>query len=128
MQWAILRAMTINEVTTSLLVISLLGLVGCHRGQSTDELVDDLRLQSSRHRIKAARLLESHHGDGSQVIPALIQCLDDSDKKVRRSAAIGLGNYGSQAASAIPALEARQRDPDVRVREAATVALSRIRH
>jgi HEAT repeat protein len=72
------------------------------------------------------RTLPDRKGDAAQVVPALIEALNDKEPDVRRSAAIGLGNYGEQAKEAIPALEKVLNDPDARVREAAGKALARI--
>lgn len=100
---------------------------GCgKREKSTPELIADLTSTEHKDRIGAVRLLPGHKGDAAQVVPALIEALKDKEVHVRRSAAIGLGNFGDGAKEAIPALQAALKDPDPRIRTAAGVALSRI--
>jgi HEAT repeat protein len=110
-------------------VVLLLGLLacgGCSKQKSTPELIGDLKSSEERDRIIAARLLQNRKGEAGQVVPALIEALQDKDGDVRRSAAIGLGYFGEKAKDAIPALQETQRDRDARVRESAGIALSRI--
>jgi HEAT repeat protein len=106
-------------------MLCLLACGGCGK-KSTDELIADLKSTNDKDRIIAVRLLPDRKGDASQVVPALIEALQDKDGDIRWSAAIGLGYFGEQAKDAIPSLKEAQRDRDARVREAAGVALSRI--
>ena len=99
---------------------------GCSKQKSTDELLLDLKSQQDREKVSAVRLLPGRTGDAARIIPALIESLKDKDGDVRRSAALGLGNFGEAAKDAIPGLQALQKDHDVRVRESAGLALSRI--
>jgi HEAT repeat protein len=111
--------------TRFVLLLCLLAFSGCGK-KSTDELIGDLKSPQEKDRVIAVRTLPGRTGDAAQVVPALIEALKDKEGDVRRSAALGLGNFGEQAKDAIPALQAAQRDPDARVRNAATTALSRI--
>jgi HEAT repeat protein len=109
----------------ALLTLCLL-CMGCGNKKSTDELIADLKSSDEGERLKAVRLLPQRQGDAAQVVPALIEALKDHHSDIRRSAAIGLGNFGEHARAAIPALQATLNDRDARVREAAGVALGRI--
>jgi HEAT repeats len=106
--------------------ILILLFAGCNRGKSTDSLIGDLSSKDDGDRIKAVRFLQHRKIDAATVVPALIESLKDSDGDVRRSAAIGLGNFGAEAKSAIEALEELKRDKDRRIHDAASVAISRI--
>ena len=117
---------TLHASRFTLLALILLAIVGCSKEKSTAELIDDLKSPQDREKITAVRLLPGHSGDAAKVVPALIEALKDKDGDVRRSAAIGLGNFGEEAKDAIPALQAVQHDHDARVRESASVALTRI--
>ncbi|HUY93187.1 MAG TPA: HEAT repeat domain-containing protein [Pirellulales bacterium] len=100
---------------------------GCgKREKSTPELIVDLKSTQEKDRIIAVRLLPGRKADAAQVVPVMIEALEDRTNDVRWSAAIGLGYFGDGAKEAIPALQAALTDRDVRVREAAGVALSRI--
>jgi hypothetical protein len=101
-------------------------IAGCSKQKSTEELLNDLKSREDRDKINAVRLLPGHSGDAATVVPALIKSLKDKDGDVRRSAALGLGNFGPAAREAVPALQALQKDHDARVRESAALALSRI--
>jgi HEAT repeat protein len=114
------------RLTSFFLLLCLLASVGCSKEKSTAELLEDLKSPQDREKITAVRLLPRHSGDAAKVIPALIEALKDKDGDVRRSSAIGLGNFGEEAKDAIPALQVAQHDHDARVRESAGVALSRI--
>jgi HEAT repeat protein len=114
------------RVLTGIVLVLCAAAGGCAGRKSTDDLVQDLKSSQERDRIIAVRLLPQRKADAAQVIPALIEALKDKAEDVRRSAAIGLGNYGDQARDAIPALQAAQQDRDARVREAARAALARI--
>jgi HEAT repeat protein len=107
-------------------LVLLLCLLACGCGESTDQLIGDLKSPREADRIKAVRLLPQRKGDAAKVVPALTEALKDEDGDVRWSAAIGLGYFGEKATDAVPALQAAQGDRDARVREAAGVALSRI--
>ncbi len=109
------------------LLLCLPACAGCGNKKSTDQLIADLKSGGARERIIAVRLLPERKGDAAEVVPALIEALNDKrDDDVRWSAAIGLGYFGEEARDAIPALQAAQHDHDARVREGAGVALSRI--
>jgi HEAT repeats len=117
---------TLHASRPSLYALILLACVGCSKEKSTAELIVDLKSPQDREKISAVRLLPGHTGDAAKVIPALIEALKDKDGDVRRSSAIGLGNFGEEAKDAIPALQLAQHDHDARVRESAGVALTRI--
>jgi HEAT repeat protein len=108
------------------LVLCLLACGGCGKKKATAELIEDLKSGQERDRLIAVRTLPERKGEAAQVVPALIEALQDKGNDIRLSAAIGLGYFGEQARDAIPALQAAQSDRDRRVREAAGVALSRI--
>ena len=109
------------------LLVGLLACVGCSKQKTTDELLVDLKSHTERERISAVRLLSNRKGDEARIVPALVAALKDKDGDVRRSAALGLGTFGTQAREAIPALkDTAQSDRDARVRESAGTALSRI--
>jgi HEAT repeat protein len=121
------RFFAVRKRTRLVLCFGLLTCGGCGPNQkSTAELLGDLKGLEERDRLIAVRLLPQHKGDAVQVVPALIDALEDKAVDIRLSAAIGLGYFGKQARDAIPALQAAQRDRDARVREAAGKALSRI--
>jgi len=61
------------------------------------------------------------------VLPRLIEALDDPDPQLRWRAAAALGRLGHDATKAIPLLEARQADPDSAVRYQAEKALQAIK-
>jgi HEAT repeat protein len=109
-----------------ILLLCLLACGGCARKKSTAELIADLKSGQERDRLIAVRLLPERKGDAAEVVPALIEALQDKEKDIRLSAAIGLGYFGERARDAIPALQAAQSDRDARIREAAGIALSRI--
>jgi HEAT repeat protein len=112
--------------TLVLLLLCLLPCPGCGQKKSTEQLLEDLHATEEDERIGTLRLLAQRKGEGTRIVPVLIEALKDKASAVRRSAALGLGSFGEQARDAIPALHAAQRDPDARVREAAGIALSRI--
>jgi HEAT repeat protein len=116
-------------VRLQICAVILLGLsacAGCSKGQSTDELIEDLSSADAGDRINAVRLLQHRQGDAAKVVPALIEVLKEEPINIRLSAAIALGYYGADAEEAIPALEKLKDDTDARLREAARVAISRI--
>jgi vesicle coat complex subunit len=99
---------------------------GCGKEKATSDLVADLKSPEEKERLVAVRLLPGRTEDAAEAVPALIGALKDRHAEVRRSAALGLGNFGLAAKEAIPALETARNDRDARVREAARIALSRI--
>lgn len=109
-----------------ILMLCLMACVGCGRGKSTDQLIQDLDSSQEKDRIVAVRLLQGRDKDAAKVVPALTKALKSSETDVRISAAIGLGYFGEEAKVAIPALQETEKDRDRRVREAASVALFRI--
>jgi len=109
------------------LLFCLLTIAGCGKSQkSTDELIADLKSHQEKDRIIAVRLLPERKADAAKIVPAMIECLKDTQEDVRLSAAIGLGSFGEEARPAIRELQAAQKDADARVRRAAGNALSRI--
>ena len=117
-----------NKRSCCILLLLLSTMIGCGKKEkSTGQLILDLKSANEGERITAVRTLPQRKGDAAQVVPALVEALNDNDGDVRMSAAIGLGSFGEQAKDAIPALQAAQQNGrDVRVREAAGRALSRI--
>ncbi len=105
------------------LLLCLLVCGGCGKQKSTNQLIADLKSSEERDRIMAVRLLPQREGEATQVVPALIGALKDTQGDVRWSAAIGLGYFGEQAKDAIPALQEAQKDRDPRVRGAASRGL-----
>jgi HEAT repeat protein len=61
-----------------------------------------------------------------EVIPDLIECLQDHEHTVRWEAAVALGQMGPDAAEAVPALTRLLDDPVYYVRAAAAEALKKI--
>jgi HEAT repeat protein len=59
-------------------------------------------------------------------VPALIECLRDSQPRIRTSAAIALGFVGPKAEAAVPALTGLLSDSDLEVRQAAALGLGDI--
>jgi HEAT repeat protein len=108
------------------LLLCLAGTGGCSRQKSTDGLLSDLKGTQQRDRLVAVRMLAHHKVDAAQVVPALIEALNDKAVDIRLSAAIGLGELGESAKEAVPALQKALADHDRRVREAASHSLSRI--
>jgi HEAT repeat protein len=106
------------------LLLIMLFAVGCSR--STTALIADLKSSDSTARVKAVRTLPEKRGDAAQIIPALIEALDDEEDEVRKGAAYGLGTFGAEARSAVPALKRHLKDPDAGVCKAAGVALNYI--
>jgi HEAT repeat protein len=122
-----LEELTMRARIGFVLTLCLLGCWGCGKKEkATNELIVDLKSRQERDRIIAVRTLPNRKSEAVQVVPALIEALNDKEDDVRWSAAIGLGNFGDMARDAIPALQVAQRDRDARVREGASVALSRI--
>jgi hypothetical protein len=109
-----------------ILLPTLLACAGCGKKKSTSELIGNLKSSDDRDRLIAVRLLADHKDDAAEVVPALIEALQDNEADIRLSAALGLGSFGESARDAVPALQAAQRDHDARVRRAAGTALSRI--
>jgi HEAT repeat protein len=105
------------------LFVLLLLLSGCGKG-STAYWLEQLHSPNAALRLKAVRILPERKADAAQVIPALIEALQDEDEDVRRGAAFGLGAFGEEATAAVPALQACLRDPHATVRKAAGTALS----
>jgi HEAT repeat protein len=60
------------------------------------------------------------------VVVALVTALEDSDARVRSSAAYALGSMGGEAKEAVPALLTALGGSDAKVREVVANALSRI--
>jgi hypothetical protein len=66
------------------------------------------------------------HREPDVAVPALIQCLQNSNFYVRENAAAALGRFGGEAKSAVPALTKALEDSDSSVRRHAAAALKRI--
>jgi len=108
-------------------LLCVLASYGCGKGEkSTPELISDMQSPQEKDRLIAVRLLPGHKVDAAQIVPVMIEALKDKKTDVRRSAAIGLGDFGDSAKEAIPALQATLKDHNALVREAAGHALSRI--
>lgn len=107
-------------------MVTVIAICGCKRSKSTDELLGRVESPIEYDRISAVRDLQHRTQDADKVVPILIKSLEDRDPHIRRSAAIGLGYFGSNAKSAIQALEKLKDDKDSRIREAAEVAIARI--
>src|SRR6266849_9091732 len=112
------RSLAMGVRMRFVLLLCLLVCGGCGKQKSTNQLIADLKSSEERDRIMAVRLLPQREGEATQVVPALIGALKDTQGDVRWSAAIGLGYFGEQAKDAIPALQEAQKDRDPRVRGA----------
>jgi HEAT repeat protein len=116
----------VRRNTNWILILVPIACLGCGGNKSTAELVQDAKSANEMNKIKAVRQLGDQQRDAEQTVPVLIESLKDKSVNVRRSAALGLGEFGDRAKDAVPALQAAQSDQDARVREAAGIALSRI--
>jgi HEAT repeat protein len=99
---------------------------GCGRGQSTADLLEQLRAEEPARRLHAIRALGERGGEAAVVAPALALALRDEDAFVRRDAALALGRIGPEARPTAPALVAALKDRKAKVRLAAARALGRI--
>jgi HEAT repeat protein len=108
-----------------LLVLLLLLAGGCSRG-STAHWIEQLKSPESLRRLEAIHTLQERKSEAAEIVPALIEALQDEDTHVRRDAVRALGSFGEEAKNAIPALQTALRDRDTSVRRAAGIALSRI--
>jgi HEAT repeat protein len=108
-----------------LLLVGLLACGGCGKG-STAHWIAQLKATEAITRIQAIHTLQERKDESAEVIPALIEALQDENTYVRRDAARALGSFGEEARSAVPALQAALRDREPSVRQAAAKALSRI--
>ncbi len=106
-------------------VVILVTAAGCG-GDSTSQLIAKSKARDAGTRLRAVRALPQHREDAAEIVPALIEALQDEEPEVRRSAAFGLGTFGEQAKDAVPALQAALNDPASEVRKAAGVALGYI--
>lgn len=104
-----------------------------HRwGYKADELITALRHPNPDVRAGAARQLGTLHelpdgrNNASAVVAALIGGLHDEDAGVRSSAALSLGEWGTEATGAIPALIGLLAEEDDDVRSSAGIALEDI--
>ncbi|MEI6423585.1 MAG: HEAT repeat domain-containing protein, partial [Lentisphaerota bacterium] len=84
----------------------------------------DLKSGNNAVRIRAAEALGNIGATTSEVIPALINALEDKD--VRDAAIEALGNIGASAKSAVPALIKALADGDSNVRMMSAEALGKI--
>ncbi len=107
------------------ILLAVLFVAGCGKG-STADWIAKLKSPEPLTRIQAVHTLLERKGEAEQVVPALIEALQDENVYVRRDAARALGSFGEQAKPAVPALQTAQRDREASVRSAAAVALERI--
>jgi HEAT repeat protein len=110
-----------NWLRWVVLMLALLA-AGCGK-DSTTKLIENLKSSDTLTRLKAVRTLPQRQAEAAQVVPALIEALDDEDDDIRRGAALGLGTFGEKAREAIPTLETKLNDEDPGVRKAARTAL-----
>jgi HEAT repeat protein len=108
-----------------LVVLVLLSIGGCGKG-STAHWIEQLKSPESLRRLEAIHTLQERKGEAAEIVPALVESLQDENPHVRRDAARALGSFGAEATNSIPALQAALRDRDTSVRRAVGVALSRI--
>ena len=107
------------------IVFLLLLAAGCGKG-STADWIAKLKSPEPLTRMQAVHTLLERKGEAEQVVPALVEALQDENVYVRRDAARALGAFGTEAPSAVPALQAAQRDREASVRSAAAAGLERI--
>ncbi len=95
---------------------------------SVPALLNSLRDQDVYVRARAAIALGLIGQEAETVVPALIDCLADSDAsgRVRSAAAKALGRFGEHAAAAVPALMQAARSPNPNLSEEAAAALHQI--
>ncbi|HEY7424729.1 MAG TPA: HEAT repeat domain-containing protein [Gemmataceae bacterium] len=108
-----------------LLVLVLLLVGGCGKG-STVHWIEQLKSPESLRRLEAVHTLQERKGEAAEIIPALMEALQDENTHVRRDVARALGSFGEEAKNAVPALQTALRDREPGVRRAAGIALSRI--
>ncbi len=65
---------------------------------------DALASPQPARRVEAAKAIAASHGPPEEVVPALVDLLEDENLDVRCAAAGGLGQLGPAAAGAVPAL------------------------
>jgi HEAT repeat protein len=114
-----------------LLVILLISLTGCGRGQpkmAGSKWAEALRNPDAKVRQKAAFTLGNIGPSDPAVLPALLGALQDAEAGVRCEAILALLKYGPAAEEAIPTLtEVQQKDRDAKVRGYAARALDKLR-
>jgi vesicle coat complex subunit len=113
-----------RRTTCLSLVGCLLACAGCGGG-STTHWIEQLKSPEPKTRLQAVRSLQRKE-DAAQIVPALIEVLQDDFTDVRRTAAGTLGSFGAEATSAVPALTAALRDREPSVRKTAGLALKTI--
>ena len=111
--------------STGCVLLVVLLASGCGKG-STAYWIEQLKSPDDGMRLKAVRTLPERRADAAQVVPALIEALNDKEPDIRRGAAFGLGTFGDQGKEAVPALVARLSDKDTGVRKAAGTSLKLI--
>jgi HEAT repeat protein len=107
-----------------LVLLVLLLVSGCGKG-STAHWIEQLKSPELLRRLEAVHTLQERKGE-AEVVPALVEALQDENSHVRRDAARALGSFGEEAKSAGTALQTALRDREPSVRRAAGIALSRI--
>jgi HEAT repeat protein len=111
---------------------SALGAIGPKAEVSVSDLLSRLRHDSPNVAAASAWALGYIYTDAArnpkpidpEVIPALIQALDNSDHEVRRYAAYAIGLIGPRALSATPKLTQLLGDPNLSIRYTAAHSLS----
>ena len=95
-------------------------LTGCSRHPSTGALIEQLGSADEKSRLEAAYALARR---GEEVVPAMIEALDDERPLVRDWAIRTLGEMGQRAEPAIPRLVQALDDTDHEVRRSAAFVL-----
>lgn len=98
-----------SEIDSS--IIDGLHLAALPPGDRVSELSENLRLDDTSGRIRAAKLLGLFGPEAADAVPALIDALDDDKKTVRVAAVLSLRKIGPAAKAAIPALTAITEEP-----------------
>jgi HEAT repeat protein len=125
-----------TAVRPILLTVAVIALGGCsHRagpalsgGKPRAYWIKNVTSPDKKLRREAVEKLGNLGAADSEVLPALIGALHDSDALIRADAVLALAKLGPEAKRAVPDLEAlAQRDPDVKVRDNAAKLLEKLR-
>jgi HEAT repeat protein len=85
-------------------IASALGAIGPSANAAIPALLREVKVTNSNARLDAIVALGAIHSGPEDVVPILIDCLDDPSPSVRAIAARSLGMFGTNAGSALPRL------------------------
>jgi HEAT repeat protein len=118
-------------MAASLLILALVGCGGAKptliAGKPVDHWLKQLENPDAKERKNAVFKLEALGTADSNVLPALIGALKDSDATVRCEAIVAVARWGNDAGEAIPILtEMESNDPSTEVRDYAAKAVKKL--